>query len=481
MLETFALDFLMPAIAMGIGNLNDEQKGAFVNAADAVVKITPGVYDELNKGNFLGALKSVLKSLVEEQQGKNLLNLVTSIIKSKVEDPKEAAKKAASILLAIDGILQTSDFIRIGRDIYASKQLEEWKVVARSSKISLNPKEKVVIQNGLESFEATIKNLGTDETNISYEWTTSGKYGKISDTKGHTGTSFTSTDKKVNYRANAGGALTDGNNWEYIYVKASQGGKDIGSDTAKVNVRKNKQLMKPDGITLTGKKGNGNANEVRLYLELYNGDVVVKPNTERDYKVIWTTAGKYGKLLDAQDVYSTTLTAYDDNGMAYECQDDQVKNKEEIIKARIYSKAKGETEYTLFDEVTGKVKIDNDDKKRILHVPLEIAHSDMVYGTGTNTSYWCYKYLVATFPEDKDAKSYSLKFFDVGIVIGAPSGDSWAAGKTPYWSPPDYVRKGYDGSNYTVYYAYSYGGSWTAGQHVDGEAQGWAEITITLK
>ena len=453
LIETFTLDFLMPAIAWGIGSLDKEQKGAFVEATDQLVKITPGVYDELNKGNFVGALTSVLKSLAETAQGDNLKNLITSIIKYKLKDPEAAAKKSAQILFAIDGILQGSDFIRIGYDIHASRQLEEWKVVARSSKISLDPREKVVIQNSQESFEVTIKNLGNDESNISYEWNTLGKYGKISDSKGHSGTVFTSTDKKINYRANAGGTLSDGDNWEYIYVKALQAGKEIGSDTAKVNVKKNKHLMKPDGITLTGKKGKIEehyANEAALHLELPNNEVILKPNAFVDYKIIWTTEGRYGKLLDARDVYSNTLTTYDDNMMWYECQDEKAINKVETIKARIYSKHKNEpeSEYKLFDEVTGSINIDNDPKKKILHYPVFLLHGDTTFMVGTQQGYNCFKAWAATFPEDKDAKSYTIKFY--GGKNAMDQSYNWVAGAPTPAPPANYAGKGYSGGVFTI-------------------------------
>src|SRR5690606_38720569 len=119
----------------------------------------------------------------------------------------------------------------------------------------------------------------------------------------HKGNEFTSSIKDVYYLSDAMASdLSAGDNWEYIYVKAYLGDKLIGTDSARINVKQSLYEMKPDNVTLTGRKrgsnNNVNQNEVRLHLEAIdpNSSAAIAPNSEREYKVVWTTAGKHGGL-----------------------------------------------------------------------------------------------------------------------------------------------------------------------------------------
>ena len=145
---------------------------------------------------------------------------------------------------------------------------------------------------------------------------------------------------------------------------------------------------------------------MRLYLEKPDGTNSIAPNNDFSYKVIWTTAGTYGKLY-AKDISAVkTLTLYDDNSAYYECLDKDTKTGIETINARIYIKPKSaaESEYILFDEASGTIKIDNDDKKKILQLAVIGLHGDTSYPGHYN----CSKVWAVKFPEDKDAKSIKL-------------------------------------------------------------------------
>lgn len=196
-------------------------------------------------------------------------------------------------------------------------------------------------------------------------------------------------------------------------------------------------------------------------------------------KLYGTLAGKYGKL-NAKDITGVrTLTLYDDNSAYYECLDKDTKEGTETITARVYIKAKAapESEYKLFDEITGTIKINNDPKKKIIHVPLTLLHVDQLSGT----THWCYKAAVASVPEEKDAASYFLRFY-TPVVIGAPQSASWTPTNHSFYGPHAGPAK-YQNGVFTVLWAWSSVSSstWNLTHASGSAANGVAEVVITLK
>lgn len=515
-LETFALDFLMPLIADGVGGrkkqhtFSEGTKVQVISATEQFLKNFPEIYDAMKSGNIRVGVERTLQNFATSEGVAYLRILAVAGIGIAIhEDISDKAEKAVQVVYGatgaitkiigtIDNIMKNSDFIRLADHIMSSHQVEEWSIKARSSKVTLSPHESSVVSFKNLEVKAEIKNLAENgDVHPFFEWKTSGKYGKISDTKGHQGTSFESADPAVRYYSNASQAsLSDSNNLEYIYVRAFLGSKFIGADTAVINVKKHQYLIKPDGITPSGKEGATNS-EVHLYLELADGSNEIKPNGQVDYKVIWSTAGKHGKLYGKGIDAVKTLTTYDDNEAWYDCLDKDTKESTEKIYARIYSKPKNTpgADYTLFDEVEATIKINNDPKKRILHKRLTFVHGDSSYPFRSNnkdyTSYLCHRSRVVTFEEDKDAVSYHVRFYEVSPkTIGAPTSHSWKAGDPSPYAPPHWARPGYANGQYTV--MYSWGSSngprdphenganpYPNGTPTDGT--GMAEITIFLK
>lgn len=467
--ETFYFDMVIPAIGT-ITSVAGMSKRPEVDATmrERVVetvkgwwKTLPDVYEEVKKGKYQGAVKKFLEAMYKDAGG-NFLNeactLIGDIYKA---DPKTllggGVAKLNKIMTAFDATLGTSDVFAVGLDCLASNAVEEWEVKARTSKVSLTPDEQATVVASQKEITATIKNLDVaPDTHPNFEWSTSGKYGYLKDTKGHSGASFESTDEKIFYNCNAtASSLSDGDNWEYIYVKAYYAGELIGTDTAKINVRKLKYKMMPNNITLTGKKGTNN-NEVRLYL-VRQDNVIDIPNNLLDYKIVWSTAGKYGKLLGKETDPSTTVTVYDDNSAWYDCTDDKTKEASETVTARIYVKAKDDADYHLLDEVTGTVKIDNDEKKKIITVGLTYLNGCWQEGN-------CYTYPVAVFPYEDSAKKYKVMFYNFTgtATANVPEGQtySWNKGAAPpvYYSTfPE--TKDISGGSYYI----SLGRTWCAG------------------
>jgi hypothetical protein len=331
-----------------------------------------------------------------------------------------------------------------------------------------------------QELEATLQNLSADEmSKVSFQWSVKGDFGSISDGRGNTGASFKSAEKKISFTAANAAGLTDGDNWEYVYVTAYLDNQEIGSDTARINVRKTRYEMLPAGVTISGKEGR--TNKVNLRLEPVNNGTPIGPNDQTEFKIIWETAGAYGSLNLGSHANAKNVTSYNVGKIQYECVNDEVKNATETITARIFGKKKGasDLEYRLIDIVKGTVKIDNDDKKKILHIPVECAHGDTVRPGNSMT---CMITSFVTFKEEKDAKSYSVRFYN----IRWPATYSWAAGGNQPSKVSHYVSPTPSGS-----FKVAYGSSWSIGtpEQIAGKghfscnssSQGMAEVTIILK
>lgn len=458
--ETFFFDIVIPAISTftsikGLAKAPNPDDG-FREKAISVVKnwwnSLPAVYEQVKAGNYERALKAYLEALYTDAAGSLLTEACTLAAQYFKADEKKliagGMAKLGSIMTVFNIILSISDLHAISLDLATSRSVEEWEIKARSSKVSLTPDEQSTVVASQKTITAVIKNFSpSPDTHANFEWSTSGKYGYLKDASGHTGASFASNDEKIFYNCNASAsALSDGDNWEYIYIKAYYAGQLIGTDTARINVRKLQYKMMPNNITLTGRQSTNN-NEVRLYLIRKDNVSDIAPNGQFDFKIVWTTAGKYGKLLARDTEPLTTVTTYDDNSAWYACTDDKVKEATETVTARIYIKTKDQVDYHFLDEVTGTVKIDNDEKKKIIQVNLTYLNGCWQEGN-------CYTYPVAVFPYEEAAIKYKVMFYNfTGTSGNPPEGNTYtwnknAAPPTPYSTFPD--TKDINGGSYYV-------------------------------
>jgi|GEM_PF-701573 len=502
-METFALDIVIPGMSM-IMSLPETKDAspAPESAKEKIIEMVitmmgsfPDVYDEIKKGNYENAYKKLIENLYKAEQAANLADLADIVLDYKGISDDNAlfysakTKNLIAIMNIFDTVLGATDIARVFKHVAASKAMEEWELTARSSQVKLLPKESSVVTFTQQKITAEVKNLDeSGDIHPFFEWSTSGKYGTISDTKGNEGTSFESADKDIFYRSNAKEAdLSDGDNWETIYVKAKLGSKVIGTDTARVNVKKYKYEMEPEGVTLTGKEGG--ANEVALYLEIPKGGIPIQPNNDIDFKVVWSTAGKYGGLYGKDIDNVTTMTTYDDNRAWYDCTDKDTKEGTETIYARIYSKSKEESDYSLFDEVTGTVKINNDPKKKIFIVPVTYTKKILTESVGNWAVFPTVKFAV-----EDSAKSYSVRLLHfTGTWTNPPEGKvyTWEAGTLPN-TPYNIYKETFDidgGQQYMVW-----GRTWCGGACDESKTTEWiakyetgygssaiGEVTVTLK
>ncbi|WP_336517002.1 hypothetical protein [Pollutibacter soli] len=508
-IETLALDFLLPVMMEVVGNKDDlalidgsrhvtGPLETFIEKTGSAIKLMPPVYEEMRKGNYKGATQKFIEALYLELNAalfEDMVKLTAGVLEMLAQqkyyipsgaDVFKDAERKTKILKVIDLGLFATDLARMGFHIAKSSQLEEWTVRARGPKVTLLPDSSTLVPLMEQKITCEIKNFveSGGDTHAFYEWKTSGKYGKISDTKGHVNqVSFNTSDNIVSYQSLATASqLKDGDNIDYIYVTVKFGSTVIGRDTAIVNVKKNKFEMNPKGVTLSGKKYAGSWNEVMMKLNKVDKKNEIGADPDVDWKIVWSTAGKYGKLLGPGVDNMTTITQYNTNSISYECQDDDTKEAVEKISAKIYSKLKIETEYVFYDEVFGEVKINNDDKKKILHIPFSFVHGDTSTPASTYTSYKCWKGNGVFVPRDPEAKMYTLRFYNISsVTIGAPSTVSWYADKNPGYAPAAYAADGWVDGKWFVTYSWGSANGPRPGHSSAGPKSGMAEVTIILK
>lgn len=514
-METVAMDFLIPAFAslvsskIGSGpgaNATAEQLegfetmvGTLRTVVEEMIKGIPGVYDDMQKGNYSGATHKVFEALYAGNLGAakdGFVKVMAILARNAVDqgfyvspqfDEVASQKWMMNALELTDALLQGSDYLRIAFDIGRSEFLEEWDLQLMGGKVTL------LFEQGSDSLlqiadetriRAEIKNM--DETGGDqhpyFEWSTTGKYGQLKDSKGHSGTEFATADHIVLYQSTANSSgLSDDDNIDSIFVKASFNNQLIDMDTITVNVKKSNYEIKPGDAVVTGKKHNDAAHNVTLYLAKVISGLRNIPNHESlDFKVEWDTDGVYGELVG-------NTTTYNDDDIVYKATSDQSGIFTETVRATVYAKNKGESDYFLYSRAKATVEINNDPKKKILWVPMRQyeGHSKQPWTSG-NTLYLCILENGVTFKQEEDAESYSLQFEDMKVVIGAPTGHSWKAGAPSPYPPNEIVGyKGNDGENYTVIYAWGSRNSYDD-KHVEdpygflGEAGG-ARVIITLK
>lgn len=482
MLEFFAMDIFLPVIMdvmghkglaedmIGDKSLNMETLDPFIKLTGAAITATPSAYNNLKDGNYTDALSDFITAFRGNLAGqapdiiKAVIDAGTKYATQKYANPQYfidksanaegALKKITTVLSIADIILKMNDYRRLFNHIVASSTMEEWTVKAKENPIDLEPKEGSIPTLTDLNMQVYPKTTIAPGSSFEFDWYTTGKYGKLRDAVGHNAASFTSSVDKVIYKSTASSAsLGDGGEETVIvtvYIKEGANRTKIGADTTIIKVKPVKHVINPEGITLSGKASNG-AKSILLYIQRTDGVNDIQSNNVLDYKVEWNTAGKYGKF------YGTMANATTEgNAVNYECLDDKTKEAVETITGKIFVRQKGAAAWTFFEEVKGSVKINNDDKKRILNLSVNQLHGDTI--TAGGTGYGCWKGLVASFTEDKDAKSYELMFYRTNGYSSQTY--TWLAGQPSPSSPFSYAGPGYAGGVYTV----SWGqGSWSVG------------------
>ncbi len=340
------------------------------------------------------------------------------------------------------------------------KNLEEWTVLSKDNDVSITPKNSTV--NTFTNHTLTVSATGDLSTgeSIKYVWSTSGQFGYFK--PGNVTTTNPTNSTSIIYYAED---APDESNIETIYVRAyidgPNGTRDIGTDTAYVNVKSLSIVMKPNGATLRPSFGTST---VTLRLLQGDGTDPIVSNNVLSYKVVWSIPGTYGHLEGNTTVYETTT-----NSVLYTATDEDVLSGTESITAEVYVKSTSYPNWVLLQEVKGTVKINNDPNLLDYYAPLTTYHHDRNDWHYTNCG-------VAINPVD-DAVSYSVT---ITLGYGATYSETWNA-TTPGWLFG--YMYGIDPATTGTYYV-GYGASW--GGCLDGNCDhyvadcsgGQAHVTI---
>lgn len=348
--------------------------------------------------------------------------------------------------------------------------IEEWTVISKDNDVTITPKHsKVGILKNHPLTVSTKVDLAEGET-LEYQWTTPGLFGGFKIGSQATTTTATTSAATINYYGNIA-PQTD--NLEKVYVtafiKKGTSTREIGRDTAQINVKKLIVEMLPDDAVLSPKRG---VSAVKLYLVNADGTNPIVQSDFVHYKVEWSTAGAYGHL----DGNTTQITT-SNNFVHYTATDEEVADGTETFTARIYYRYGSDPNWNLREVVTGKVKVDNDTKTIVYYTSPQSYHSDRNNYHYTGCGVFVQKM--------ENALSYKVEVTGIASNLYPTYNDSWTVtgnekhirGYMGYVFPiGDEV-----GDDYLtgIYGTFSWG-SCTSCSHRVATATGTAKVTVVV-
>jgi len=423
-LQTWFQEALIPALSYFISNnikldgdegwpleIMNSVTTSFMEAYPEIVKkVEEGQYREALKESLEKIFINPLQDAAADKAKEKLLDMIYSkyakdpefgnLYDSKEWQTKNRTKKFLKAFELIEKALSFWDAGRLAAHLTNARPIEQFLVTAREHDINLIPKESSVTVFTNKEFTVETKTELSDGQAFLYKWSTSGTYGTIRDNLGNNGKSFENGQKIVTYRA-TGSDIPEGAKETITveaYVKQGPTETKIGEATATVSVKPASLVLKPDGVTLSGKEKQS----VALYVEWANGDAFEPASSSFEYKYEWSTPGKYGKF-DGTMANATTLRPR----LSYQALDEDVEEEEEDLKVDVYMRNKDGGDWFKYHTAEGKVKVNNDDKIKILQLPLTVFTSKSAtsqHGGGTN-------FLHAAFPPDENYEEFTARFY----------------------------------------------------------------------
>lgn len=473
------IDFYLPFMGISLGldiddfyALDAEDR---VDRLDAAVR-EAGVHTLIEGYLRGGRLQEMLKTLETYFQSEStsygiklheaIFNALGVAVPSNLA---RAAKRYAYLSYYFDGesFWNTEQEERLFMHYYwETYGLISLKATARAGVVRVSPRRANISTAGANNrvqLEATIENEEfKGMSGLIYRWRTPGTYGSLVTANGSRVSETETTLAKVEYRADFA-IGRDKPVTEKVYVDVLKDNQLVGTDSAEVTIAESRYRINPNGTTLTG-DGNRGTNIVNLRIEPSTNDAPnIQANPDHDFKVVWKTAGKHGGLRwngQYASYWVTETEGLNSNAAQYRCSDDQTREGVEDVEAFIFMKAKGalDADYELLDVVKASININNDPKKRIVHLPVKVMRGDKVFEEAPIRdsygniyySHRCYALLGASFQQQPEDDHYSITFYNAS---GRTDGASWKAGT----DMGGYAGAGYgdaatfyDGSTYTI-------------------------------
>jgi hypothetical protein len=354
-----------------------------------------------------------------------------------------------------DIIIKVVDYNRLMNHIAMSDYNAEFTAKVKADDLVMSPKEETIIPFAYYNIKVDTKTTLAEGESFVFKWSTPGKFIYLWH-QSKKSLELETSVANIAYKSDTKAAdLSDENNIDIIkvevFTKKGTTLTRIGDAEATINVKKLRLVMKPNNITLSG------GQNVALYIERTDGVNDIVSNSALDYKVEWETSGTYGKFNGT--LKSATTMG---NKINYEVLDKDVKEAKESFLARVYFKAKADTEWVLRESVKGELNINNDPNKIILDVALETVDW-ILDNRNTTGGYSAGINRIVRVPIHPKAKKYTVVTY--GFKKPLPAWEnkpaSWLPGRTP---PSVYGFPG-AGPNEIVGgdYYYTIGRTWCAG------------------
>jgi len=445
-LQTWFQEALIPALGYFLNNnvkldgddgwpleLMNSVTTSFMEAYPEIVKkVEEGQYREALKESLEKIFIDPLQNAAADKAKEELLDMIYSryakdpefgnFHDSKEWQTKNRTKKFLKAFELIEKALGVWDAGRLTAHLINARPIEQFLVTSREHDIKLLPKESSVTVFTNKDFTVETKTELSAGQAFLYKWSTSGTYGNIRDNLGNNGKAFENGQKTVTYRAESSNIPEGATETITVeaYVKQGPNEIKIGEATSTISVKPATLLLKPDGITLVGKEKQS----VALYVEWANGDAFENASSF-EYKYEWSTPGKFGKF-DGSMTNATTSKPR----ITYQALNEDIEEGEEDLKVEIYMRRKDGGEWFKYHTAEGKVKVNNEENIKILHLPLTIFysfHSNNQFGGG---SY----FLHASFPRDENYEEFNVRFYGYRKRSNPDAEGktfSWKADKSP--------------------------------------------------
>lgn len=414
MVKQFYLDFIAPILTEMFSEIKGNQDTSFgFEAFEYFLSQSPTIWQLLEKGDWKNAATETVKYLLVDKAGQELQKKFITLLVDKYKNlptptwidldrdynNASAVEKYTKLIKAVELTVKLLDMTKLTGEIAMSNRIDVFTAKSIRSDVTISPKEASVVPLSNLELKAETKTQLSEGQSFVYKWSTTGKYGVVL-SGNQKGVSIETSTNTVNFRSESKTANLEENNYETVtvevYIKSGTTQTLVGEGKATINVKKLKLVMRPEKITLMG------GQSVRLYLERTDGVNDIVSNDVLDYKVEWETSGKYGKFNGT--LKSATTMG---NALNYEALDKKVKEGVESFIARVYFKAKTDSEWTLRDIVRGELTVANDPKKVVLDIPLSIKPWD----NSTDTKCVIGVNYMAIIPVHPKAVRYTVTFY----------------------------------------------------------------------
>lgn len=486
---------MLDALGYGvlISKINEDALQPFYEKVKSIAMTNPAIMEDLRKGSVHGTIDKFYGTVSSGNFGDNLLeNSLIECMKNgykggdisfpsadKLAEYQTKLNKGIELLKFMTGVV-SGPFILAPHDYY--NELEQFVVKSQDNSVTITPDEASMSTFSNQTLTAkTNLELNAGQSFV-FKWSTTGNFGTLKNGS-QQGSSLETTTQSITYYANApsGSLGEDNKDLVIVTVFVKQGTNEIlaGSDTANINVKKNKLVMNPTDAEID--MAHSGPKSVKLYLLKTDGTNDIFSNPSIDHKVVWSMAGTYGQFQNG----SADYTAYDNNSVVYTAfdNDNLPDSVVENITAKVYFKAKSDNSWIFREEVKGKVSLLNKENKIVYYIGLQAVHTDPPAGLGGN------RCAVGAIVNVKyNPKAYAYRVVATGLANkNYPTvSDSWTV--TPTVS---HIR-GYAGyafdegdSGQDFYFGIEGTFSWTGGPtttHFGGaNTAGIAKVTVWIK